>query len=197
MIQPNSPYYLVGMCYGGSIAFEIAQQLTIAGDKVAFLGIIDSNIAPRNRRPFPYYIYAFRKFVFNNLLRMNKKEWDLLPGLYRRDLDSPDPVERQIAEVNTASFFGRMIYLTQPYPGKIIKFSTDSMIAKLATRQWAKITSVGLEEHKIPGYHDPTPPDELGILADPNIHVLARKLTECMNIIYEEYLPTLKTSDDF
>ena len=70
-IQPNSPYYLVGMCYGGSIAFDIVQQLAIAGGTVAFLGIIDSNITPRKRRPFPYYLYALKKIVLNNLLRMN------------------------------------------------------------------------------------------------------------------------------
>jgi len=36
-IQPEGPYYLAGYCLGASIAFEMAQQLTYEGEKVALL----------------------------------------------------------------------------------------------------------------------------------------------------------------
>src|SRR5262249_31321848 len=41
-LQPNGPYYLVGMCMGGIVAYEMAQQLHAAGHSVAFLGLLDT-----------------------------------------------------------------------------------------------------------------------------------------------------------
>jgi thioesterase domain-containing protein/acyl carrier protein len=46
--QPEGPYYLAGYSVGGLIAFEIARQLAALGQRVAFLGIVDST-APGRR----------------------------------------------------------------------------------------------------------------------------------------------------
>ena len=43
--RPNGPYLIGGHCSGGTIAFEVAQQLTAAGQRVALLALIGS--------PFP------------------------------------------------------------------------------------------------------------------------------------------------
>ena len=40
-VQPSGPYLLAGHSWGGLVAYEIARQLTAAGDEVAFLGLID------------------------------------------------------------------------------------------------------------------------------------------------------------
>ena len=40
-VQPHGPYLLAGLCAGGVIAFELARQLQAAGERVAFVGIID------------------------------------------------------------------------------------------------------------------------------------------------------------
>jgi thioesterase domain-containing protein len=40
-VQPTGPYLLAGHSWGGILAFEIARQLTAAGDRVAFLGLLD------------------------------------------------------------------------------------------------------------------------------------------------------------
>ena len=42
-IQPTGPYFIVGWCFGGIRAFEIARQLESKKEKVAFLGIINSH----------------------------------------------------------------------------------------------------------------------------------------------------------
>jgi thioesterase domain-containing protein len=39
--QSSGPYYLAGFCFGGLVAFEMAQQLTAQSEDVRFLGIID------------------------------------------------------------------------------------------------------------------------------------------------------------
>ncbi|MEA5602478.1 amino acid adenylation domain-containing protein [Nostoc sp. UHCC 0252] len=41
-VQPNGPYLLGGHCYGGVLAFEIAQQLQSQGETVSLLVVIDA-----------------------------------------------------------------------------------------------------------------------------------------------------------
>jgi amino acid adenylation domain-containing protein len=45
-IQPNGPYLLAGYSAGGLIAFDLARQLSRAGEEVAFVGLIDSAAKP-------------------------------------------------------------------------------------------------------------------------------------------------------
>ena len=40
--QPDGPYYLGGYCFGGEVAFEIAQQLVAQGQRVAMLAMINA-----------------------------------------------------------------------------------------------------------------------------------------------------------
>jgi acyl transferase domain-containing protein/thioesterase domain-containing protein/acyl carrier protein len=41
-VQPRGPYLVAGLCAGGVVAFEIARQLEDAGERVAFVGLIDA-----------------------------------------------------------------------------------------------------------------------------------------------------------
>ena len=43
-IQPHGPYALGGLCFGGVIAFEMAQQLRAKGEPVALVALLDSGI---------------------------------------------------------------------------------------------------------------------------------------------------------
>jgi len=40
--RPNGPYLIAGHCAGGTLAFEVAQQLTASGEQVALLALIGS-----------------------------------------------------------------------------------------------------------------------------------------------------------
>jgi enterobactin synthetase component F len=42
-VQPFGPYHIFGFCSGGTIGFEMAQQLTHAGEAIALLGLIEPN----------------------------------------------------------------------------------------------------------------------------------------------------------
>jgi amino acid adenylation domain-containing protein len=49
-VQPHGPYGLVGYSAGGTLAFEMAQQLRAAGEEIELLGIIDGDApAPMTR----------------------------------------------------------------------------------------------------------------------------------------------------
>ena len=59
-VQPQGPYLLAGWSMGGVLAFEMAQQLDRAGQKVATLVLIDSvaPISPTEEPPSPLAILA-------------------------------------------------------------------------------------------------------------------------------------------
>ena len=43
-VQPQGPYALGGLCFGGIVAFEMAQQLRAKGEPVALVALLDSAI---------------------------------------------------------------------------------------------------------------------------------------------------------
>lgn len=48
--QPTGPYRLVGMSFGGIVAFEVARQLRADGQETAFLGLLDAVLPERGAR---------------------------------------------------------------------------------------------------------------------------------------------------
>jgi amino acid adenylation domain-containing protein len=46
--QPRGPYRLIGMSFGGVVAYEVAQQLRCQGEEVVFLGLLDA-VLPETR----------------------------------------------------------------------------------------------------------------------------------------------------
>ena len=52
-VQPSGPYILCGMCFGGWIAFEMAQQLVRSGEEVSHLFVFDSGGPLRTRAVGP------------------------------------------------------------------------------------------------------------------------------------------------
>jgi thioesterase domain-containing protein len=43
-VQSQGPYVIIGTCFGATVAYEIARQLTSAGNEIAYLGLIDPNV---------------------------------------------------------------------------------------------------------------------------------------------------------
>ena len=56
--QPEGPYFLGGYSFGGSVAFEMAQQLVAQGQNVALLAILD-HTPPPTRYHTPFWTPAF------------------------------------------------------------------------------------------------------------------------------------------
>jgi thioesterase domain-containing protein len=49
-VQPQGPYLLGGWCFGGLVAFEMARQLALAGDRIGLVALIDCSILPPGAR---------------------------------------------------------------------------------------------------------------------------------------------------
>jgi len=63
--QPEGPYHLIGFCLGGVIAFEMAQQLRAAGERVAFLGLINTWMPATSIQPQQWLAIAAQR-VFHH-----------------------------------------------------------------------------------------------------------------------------------
>ncbi len=60
-IQPHGPYYLAGLCYGGTVAFEMALQLQARGEKTA-LCLMVNNYAPLENPTLYRLTKGFERF---------------------------------------------------------------------------------------------------------------------------------------
>jgi amino acid adenylation domain-containing protein len=78
-LQPEGPYYLGGYCMGGTIAFEIAQQLKKQPEQIALLALLETyNIKSREKSPtlLEQLQYKFENVAFHleNLLMLNSED---------------------------------------------------------------------------------------------------------------------------
>ncbi|WP_199296744.1 non-ribosomal peptide synthetase [Leptolyngbya sp. FACHB-711] len=71
-VQPHGPYFLGGWSFGGLVAFEMAQQLTQAGETVALLAILDTPAPLAHQQPS---LVQSLKFLLKTAL------WSTLPFL--------------------------------------------------------------------------------------------------------------------
>jgi phthiocerol/phenolphthiocerol synthesis type-I polyketide synthase E len=80
--QPHGPYYLGGYCMGGTVAFEVAQQLRAQGEQVALLALFDtmdwSRVPPFSIWSKSYHAVerlAFHAANFSRLDRQGKAQF--------------------------------------------------------------------------------------------------------------------------
>ncbi|MEO0458712.1 MAG: SDR family NAD(P)-dependent oxidoreductase, partial [Cyanobacteria bacterium P01_A01_bin.114] len=81
-LQPEGPYYILGLSIGGAIAVEMAHLLKAAGQEVSFLGMIDSlgpgypkllPVVPRLVSLMPYAATEFPKRAMQRIQQALKK----------------------------------------------------------------------------------------------------------------------------
>jgi amino acid adenylation domain-containing protein len=188
VIQPQGPYHLVGVSFGGVIAFEMAHQLMAAGEPVALLGMLDSNAPLENvtlakRDQLSGYWKRLKQFTPDRILSKLKKglAWRLLkvPGIEELSrkiyqlLDRPYPDGLQTMLYIQENQRASTRYIPQVYPGKLVLFKAkdQAVSVTLATDprlEWAKLTEV-FEVQEVPG-------DHIGILNEPHVQVLAEKI---------------------
>src|SRR5579872_345570 len=198
-VQPKGPYFLGGVCLGGVVAFEMAQQLLAQGDQVARLVLIDSHFPTFPRH---YLAGAFRSrglsladsylgdlltlsgkqrlryasaHALNFAARVTERAKSAIQRLTatRRATASLPAVLQKVREANALA---EASYVPLKYPGHVIQlWCTEMPTRSYKDRRlaWSEVAGGGLEVHVIPGNH-------MTMLEDPHLGVLSEKLRVCL-----------------
>jgi thioesterase domain-containing protein len=164
-VQPGGPYALLGWCYGGALAVEVACQLVRAGEQISFVGIIDGVPAGR-----PKALRALKQRLarFALRLRQARSEGRGTAGFLAEDLSARlrrvirGPGEAQEAiEPSAAWQIDRLAELVQhheqkAFPGKVTVFRAAQEATSWPfdlTFGWHDFAQGGVEVVTLPGDH--------------------------------------------
>ncbi len=191
-VQPEGPYHLAGLCVNGVLAYEMARQITAAGQQVALLVMFDAQnpVYYRDYSQEGLYNVLSQRIAFHLLKMKSVRASDL--GLYARerwqgvrrrwnrvrwhlayergwrgqeDLQDLDRITHPAAEE----------YCPGPYNGRVVLFqSTDWPEGQYwdLRQGWSKVAP-SLDYQRIEGAHE-------AIFHEDNVDDFALKLTKCL-----------------
>jgi thioesterase domain-containing protein len=186
-VCPTGPFHLLGLSFGGLVAYEIAQQLKAAGLEVGLLGMLDTR-QPQSMRGMPGRGALHRRFYWRMkmvYLRTHRRK-GRLRYLWRRLRErmqrftymyaarrGPGKVTTAVRNVREINYVAGVNYTLRPYPGHVTLFRAkdepyDEPLP--ADLNWGKFAESGLSIREIPG-------DHFRILYEPWLSVLAGELT--------------------
>lgn len=185
--RPAGPYLLAGWSMGGLIALEMARQLTAAGDRVAFLALLDSRPASAT---LALSETARVALLLRELARQTgaaPPSWTPEPGATRDALLAsaltvaraagivPDAVDDAFLERHLAVLRRNeealARYLPAPYPGPIHLFVADQQRAadEPPDLGWSALCPRGVTIDTLPGDHE--------TMLSEHVEALARRLS--------------------
>ncbi|MGK7872113.1 MAG: alpha/beta family hydrolase [Xenococcaceae cyanobacterium] len=171
-LQPQGPYFLGGISFGGRVAFEMAHQLVVQGQKVALLALFDS-WGPGTYKPLP--IREWIATILSRILRLGF-------AYVLKSIKNKVKIWLTKPEITDLHRYGK--YVSQVYPFRLILFrSIDYTHANIGSvgllhkfdpkLGWGELATGELEIHDIPGGH-------LSMLEEPQVGVVAEKLRTCI-----------------
>jgi amino acid adenylation domain-containing protein len=201
-VQPKGPYFLGGHCFGGAVAYEIAQQLHTEGEKVALLAMLDTT-GPlgQTRLPFiqrvplhlknllqkgPIYIWQksiswlpwLQVLVKYKLTKISNKVYKTGES----EGDGVVPYNLRHFRVREANNEAGSQYDMKPYSGPLTVFGVEEELRVAGAGEgykllpnfgWDDYAIGGFEIHRIAG-------DHLSMFTEPHVKVLAEKLQACI-----------------
>ncbi|MDO8942829.1 MAG: alpha/beta fold hydrolase, partial [Desulfobacterales bacterium] len=127
-VAPHGPYYLLGYSLGGAVAFEMAHQLEARGQRVAFLGLIDSGFpraADAKSLPLLVRLRLHAKEIFRrtptDAIRYVGRRINALRRRIALAADSRDSCERRVALAGEAAWRN---YTPEPWAGRLTLFAS-------------------------------------------------------------------------
>ncbi len=140
MVQPQGPYRLSGWSMGGVIAFEMARQLEADGERIEFLGMIDSYVPRRDDADDAQLLEIFAQDLSgitgkplscsaSELRRMDDADQQLeafihqarTAGVLSESLDAA--YIKRVFQVFKANYHANQAYTPEVYTGDVTLFS--------------------------------------------------------------------------
>ncbi|MFO0760208.1 MAG: thioesterase domain-containing protein [Byssovorax sp.] len=195
VVQPHGPYFVGGASSGGTVAWEMAQQLHAMGEPVGLLLLIDAFHRGHERyQPDPRpgrtgvdtLLSRFDFHVGNLVTRDRKAQIEYISSLVRGRLQRagmhlPALVGGETPEERRSTLFQRVReanlralthYFPERYPGKATLFyCTGESIRTFKDRRllWSGLAADGLELRLLEGEHET-------LLEEPNVALLGEEL---------------------
>lgn len=198
--QPRGPYYLGGYCFGGEVAFEMAQQLVAAGQRVELLALMNA-MPPNSRFYQPRFTPLWgARFLRNfwHLCRYSTLHWTpevrkrkfraLIKRMWRHvripagsDTDAGDIVDLSLYSEAQQRLWDVHLrasakYQPRTYPGHITVFRTrfhPVFCTFDPTFGWGEFAEAGVTVKIVPGGHE-------NILDEPHVQVAAAELKQLL-----------------
>jgi thioesterase domain-containing protein len=197
--QSSGPYFLLGNCFGGLVALEMACQLSRDGEEVALLFMLDCfNHAWRRDLPLAT-LWAHKarqalrrsRFHLSNLGRLNRKgrldyikyrianfrqetRIRALQHLYDSRVRRNKPIPRITSDLCYASRWAERFYRRQTYSGAVALFRTTNPaggIYPAPLMGWKGFLQGRVEVYELPGEH-------LQMLLEPAVDRVAEVLRQ-------------------
>jgi thioesterase domain-containing protein len=201
-VQPEGPYYLGGYSLGGTVAFEMAQQLTRANRQVALLAVLDQrNLYPdasqfRWPQALTHFLANFPWWIYDDFLATPSAQLWLrvrpklgLVANKLRNLFTGQKGPASVAEVVNVSglpdryrqlletnFRACRAYVPAPYPGRVVLIRARSQpVLRLQERDlgWRGVAAGGVDVRIVPGNHD-------NLLDTRQVNSVAKVLLDCL-----------------
>ncbi|HET9802795.1 MAG TPA: AMP-binding protein, partial [Candidatus Acidoferrum sp.] len=204
-VQPTGKYFLGGYSFGGTVAFEMAQQLTRQGEEVALLLLLDSHFPGRlsadasnaaligEERTYCSYPLAVIDGKFIGLgLKLKAKIQNHLIGLQTKMAKT---TKRMVSKtylalghrlpVSFRSLYildiydrARINYMPRSYAGRAIYIKAEKR-APVHMAYWQGLMKGGLQTLEIPG-------DHRDVIREPSLGLWAKNLQDWINTRAEE-----------
>jgi thioesterase domain-containing protein len=185
-VQPEGPYLLGGSSFGGIVAYEIAQQLNAAGERVALLAMMDSPTPEQvpegiesSVERLAYVLSGDASISFKSEeLRHLKPDEQLLHvlrkgGIVNRMFASLAlPQVKRFQQVVATNLQALRSYTPRSYSGRVVFFVATERNAFAFVNPhlgWMNLALGGVSVHEVPGNH-------ITMNLPPNIDVLAGRL---------------------
>ncbi len=190
-VQPTGPYVIAGYCFGGLVAYEMAQQLKANGESVAPLLMVEAE-APGAIRPIQYTtgqkmkratMLARRRGIVSLLKYARKRAmwmwrwvlWTRIRHYLHRGFDKmkvelPDTL-KDILQIN-AQAADDYAPVMQPYDGDVYILRAEEMAPDYIYDDllgWDKLVTGDIQSYWLPGGHE-------GIWKTPNVQEFAKRL---------------------
>lgn len=177
-VQPEGPYLIGGMCFGGAVAFEMAQQLHAQGQQIRLLVFLDTPCPPfsfQHHIQFHLKRYAWhlRENVFTYLNRPSHRSLTSVSQGFMKRLRAIRHTMR-ILRVDRANQQAFRNYRPQPYSGRIVHFLVSEPSSKSSAdsrMKWKNYAQSGMEVHTVSS-------DHYSMLREPHVRALAETLND-------------------
>jgi thioesterase domain-containing protein len=197
-VQPEGPYFLGGFCMGGSIAYEMAQQLNSKGEKVALLILMEtSNFSKAKPQSFIDNLHLNIQrveFHLRNFLLLNIKEKmtfikekamvakgreNVWLGMIKMKIGNKVALNKtqdsylySLWKTNEQAADN---YKPKSYPGRVTQFGTIKEYSRWSGPEfgWDCLAAGGVETHPLPVYPG-------GMLTEPFVKFTSEKLRICI-----------------